>query len=352
MVGRPALRIHVTQIRTCLDCGFLTIQGRELSRPHRIMLGTHGTSAVMPANPEQTRCYKRLWDYDLHYFGDTFVGVIEEIERSRDKCPGFALYEPGLTPAQHLEIQLEQRKMGQRPAEAMNERWDETWHRILEWTNSKAQSERLSAQVLLSEGFTSLDPSHPLGGKDGGKDASCTHHGLRWVMASYFPRGQKDFKAIEAKFMGDVDGALANDAQGIAFVTNQELRLAERKALAENAGNLKVEIYHLERMTAILDQPSMASVRKQFLQIGDSSTSPPVVVDKWVSLDYVDKAGITREQGYRFLWAEACRESQRIDLEGWEYAESGQEGGTRFRFKIHDAPEIGGYLVLLKKRDY
>ncbi|MBN1291131.1 MAG: hypothetical protein JXB48_04760 [Candidatus Latescibacteria bacterium] len=96
--------------KTCLDCGFLTIHGFEISRPERIMLGTHGQSAVMPAHSEQTRCFKNLWIYDLIYSGDTFNGVIEEIERNRDDCPGFLPYEAGLTPAQHLESQLEKRK--------------------------------------------------------------------------------------------------------------------------------------------------------------------------------------------------------------------------------------------------
>ena len=96
--------------RTCLSCGFLTIQGFEISQPERKMIGTHGQSVVMPAHPEQTRCFKNLWDYDLIYVGDTFDGVIEEIGRNRDDCPGFLPYEAGLTPAQHLESQVEQRK--------------------------------------------------------------------------------------------------------------------------------------------------------------------------------------------------------------------------------------------------
>ena len=81
-------RYSVTQRRTCLDCGFLTIQGRELSRPDRIMLSTHGESAAMPAHPEQTRCFKDLWDYELHYSGDLFQGVVEELGRPRGECPG------------------------------------------------------------------------------------------------------------------------------------------------------------------------------------------------------------------------------------------------------------------------
>jgi len=64
----------------------------------------------MPANPEQTRCFKNLWDYGLIYSGDTFDGVVEEIEKDRDGCAGFASYDAGFTPVQHLEHQIEKRK--------------------------------------------------------------------------------------------------------------------------------------------------------------------------------------------------------------------------------------------------
>ena len=68
-------------------------------------------------------------------------------------------------------------------------RYDETWHRLIEWTKGQAPSERLAAQILVHEGFSSLDPSHPLGGPDGGKDAMANKDGLRFAMAVYFPRG-------------------------------------------------------------------------------------------------------------------------------------------------------------------
>jgi hypothetical protein len=42
---------------------------------------------------------------------------------------------------------------------------DETWNRILNWTKGQ-KSERLAAHILSSEGYKSIDPSHPLGGKD------------------------------------------------------------------------------------------------------------------------------------------------------------------------------------------
>jgi hypothetical protein len=61
----------------------------------------------------------------------------------------------------------------------------------------------LAAQILLSEGFQGLDPSHPLGEKDGGKDAVCAKDRKRWVTGVYFPRGQQEFKNIHEKFRAD-----------------------------------------------------------------------------------------------------------------------------------------------------
>lgn len=157
------------------------------------------------------------------------------------------------------------------------QRWDETWHRLREWTNGQAPSERLAAQMLAAEGFESLDPSHPLGGKDGRQDAICTKDGKRWTMAVYFPRGEKTIGDIKTKFLHDLKGAKENGADGIAFVTNQEIRLSERAELKQSALPLLAELFHLERLTVILDRPDMVAVRRQFLSIGDEDTGPVVM---------------------------------------------------------------------------
>lgn len=156
---------------------------------------------------------------------------------------------------------------------------DETWHRLLQWTYGQAPSERLAAQVLISEGYVSVDPSHPLGGPDGGKDAVCNKDGKKWVMAAYFPRGQQSFSAIKKKFIDDLDGVATNNAQGLVFVTNQELRLSERAELLGAAGATEVELYHLERTASVLDKPGMAGIRKQFL--GIDSTTPYEAIPKF-----------------------------------------------------------------------
>lgn len=155
----------------------------------------------------------------------------------------------------------------------MSERWDETWHRLREWTNDAGQAERLAALLLHAEGYRDIDPSHPLGGPDGGKDALASRDGQRWIMAVYFPRGQQLFTEIKVKFAADATGIGRNEASGMAFVTNQELTLSQRKELQESVG-AGVDLLHLERITTILDRPEMHAVRAQFLAIGTVEAAP------------------------------------------------------------------------------
>ncbi|WP_032405577.1 hypothetical protein [Rhodococcoides fascians] len=86
-------------------------------------------------------------------------------------------------------------------------RTDETWFRLREWTQGQTPSERLAAQVVHAEGYEGIDPSHPLGGKDGGKDAVATKDGKSWVMGVYFPRGQQSLGTIKKKITDDLVGA-------------------------------------------------------------------------------------------------------------------------------------------------
>jgi tetratricopeptide (TPR) repeat protein len=144
---------------------------------------------------------------------------------------------------------------------------DDTWHRLLNWTYGQPPSERLAGQILLAEGFTSLNPSLPLGGPDGGMDAICKKDGQDWIMAVYFPPEKKTFAPIRKKFIADLKGMDKNAGNGFAFVTNQKLTPANRADLAALCQPMALELFHLERITAILDQPHMAPVRLQFLYI-------------------------------------------------------------------------------------
>ena len=127
----------------------------------------------------------------------------------------------------------------------------ETYDRLLNWDRGQAPSERLAAIILSNEGFKSIDPSHPLGGKDGLKDMTLSFEGKRWIGAVYFPRGQQSFSDIKNKFVHDLAGIETNNAKGIAFVTNQELRISERKKLSEINSSIDVQIFHLERVASL-----------------------------------------------------------------------------------------------------
>src|SRR6185312_5509194 len=116
---------------------------------------------------------------------------------------------------------------------------NETWNRLLDWSGESAKSERLAAQILRTEGFSEIDPAHPLGGPDGLSDVVCQRGDVRWRAGAYFPRGQESFSAISKKFKRD----LGNHASemGFIFITNQELRLGEREQLLRMATAASVD---------------------------------------------------------------------------------------------------------------
>lgn len=64
-----------------------------------------------------------------------------------------------------------------------------------------------------------------------------------------------------------MQGISKNNVSGIAFVTNQELSLKERANLKTIGKPHTVEIYHLERISGILDTPENYGIRLEFLDI-------------------------------------------------------------------------------------
>lgn len=144
---------------------------------------------------------------------------------------------------------------------------DETWFRLINWTKDQKSSERLAVHIVRTEGYVSLDPSHPLGGKDGNKDALAVRNNISWIIAAYFPRGQQKIKDIKDKFQADLRGVKQNKATGIVFVTNQELRLGERAEIKKIAGNVELDLFHLERVASLLDSPQCYGFRLEFLDI-------------------------------------------------------------------------------------
>ncbi|MDO3650750.1 hypothetical protein [Nocardia mangyaensis] len=187
----------------------------------------------------------------------------------------------------------------------MTDRWDETFHRLQQWTSGQAQSERLAAQILYASGFEDVDPSHPLGGKDGGRDAEAIKDGNHWIMAVYFPRGQQSFPEIKRKFAADLKSAREHEPFGVAFVTNQEIRRAERTELQKLGNGIEISIFHVEKVVGLLDRPTMAQVRQQFLAIG--ADQPPILLD----VEVVGSAyRFTGGEELRASWIETEKESE------------------------------------------
>lgn len=142
-------------------------------------------------------------------------------------------------------------------------RSEETYHHLLNWTTGAASALRLAAQILLDQGFTLV--THQLGGPDRGADAVCLRDGERWIMSAYFPPKKQKQPVIIKKFVADLAALAINAAIGIVFITNQELSLAMRAKMKALAGANLLEIFHLERLASILEQPHMAMIRQQFV---------------------------------------------------------------------------------------
>lgn len=148
----------------------------------------------------------------------------------------------------------------------MPERPDETFHRLHFWTGAAGHAEGLAAAVVAADGYEHVDPIHPRGGPDRKKDALLTRDGELWIMAVYFPYGDHDFAEIQRKFVSDFAGVAKNGAKGMAFVTNQSITEGQRAAL-KTAVDGPVDIFHVDRVAALLDGPTMSHARSRFLTL-------------------------------------------------------------------------------------
>ncbi len=85
-----------------------------------------------------------------------------------------------------------------------------------------------------------------------------------------------------------MEGVYRNGAKGIAFITNQELSLMERKTLEETDEALDVRIYHLERIANILNMLKMYGIRLEYLEIEMTKE------EQLAYFSYINEQGITR----------------------------------------------------------
>ncbi|KOS05548.1 hypothetical protein AM493_05490 [Flavobacterium akiainvivens] len=140
------------------------------------------------------------------------------------------------------------------------------------WREGQTKAERLCANLLSLEGYSSIDPQSPLGGPDGTKDIICELNGWKYIGATYFPTTPNNFNAIKKKFKTDLEGFKKNKVDGIIFLTNQKITPIQRETLISIAGNESCNaiIYHVERIRVILDSPIGFGLRLEYLGISMS----------------------------------------------------------------------------------
>lgn len=138
---------------------------------------------------------------------------------------------------------------------------------LRDWRMGQTQAERLCATLLHTEGFSSIDPQCPLGGPDGRKDIICQKGDTKVVAAAYFPPTHQNFRSVKEKFLHDYEGVARNNATGFAFFVNQPITPTERTDLIGLTDLKLIEIYHLERITSLLDSPRGYGPRLEYLRI-------------------------------------------------------------------------------------
>lgn len=155
----------------------------------------------------------------------------------------------------------------------------ETDIRLRSWLDSNQRDrEQLCRAVLaLDERYTDVQPRHPLGGRDGGRDIEAIYQGDREAYGAVgFVNGanesDKHKKQIRGKFREDIASAVKANPQLKAFVflTNLRLTVGEQSSLKQEARKNGVEhcdIYDRERIRIELDSPSGFFIRFQYLSI-------------------------------------------------------------------------------------
>lgn len=119
------------------------------------------------------------------------------------------------------------------------------------------------------DAFEYVDPQHPLGGPDGGKDILCSKDGHTFIAAVHFPREIIKFAATTNKFTSDLDASLKHERTGFVFLTNQSLTVGERTDLEKIAAGKgkRCLIYHRERLRVMLDSPAGYGLRLRHLHV-------------------------------------------------------------------------------------
>lgn len=152
--------------------------------------------------------------------------------------------------------------------------------------------ERLCLAVLaIDKRFTEVNPRHPRGGPDGGRDIEAVFRQEQRVFGAVgFVNQANDSdeqkKIIRRKFGDDLKSALAAapKPEVFVFLTNVNLTISEkdelvRKAKAKRLGH--AEIFDRERIRIALDSPDGFAARFQYLGISMSEEEQASFFSRW-----------------------------------------------------------------------
>lgn len=158
-------------------------------------------------------------------------------------------------------------------------------------TNQLHREQMCRAVLAIDRRFSNVQPRHPRGGPDGGRDMEATYRreqkafgAVGFVNEANDSRDQKT--KITAKFKEDLENALAADKQPAVFVffTNVNLTLGEKHdltELAKAAGISFCEIFDRERIRIELDSPDGFCIRFHYLQIPLSEEEQASFFARW-----------------------------------------------------------------------
>ena len=152
--------------------------------------------------------------------------------------------------------------------------------------------ERLCLAVLaLDKRFTEVNPRHPRGGPDGGRDIEAVFRQEQRVFGAVgFVNQANDSaeqkKIIRKKFEEDLNSALAAapKPEVFVFLTNVNLTIGEKNELVSKAKAKRLEhaeIFDRERIRIALDSPDGFAARFQYLDISMSEAEQASFFSRW-----------------------------------------------------------------------
>jgi hypothetical protein len=157
----------------------------------------------------------------------------------------------------------------------------------------------------------------------------------------------------------ELDGLVAREVNGVKVIlpvwhkiTADELgahspTLADRFAASSEKG-LDSVVAEIARAIRPEEEEGNTQTLEGSVHRADNARA---IDDLWVSTEYPQRLiqKLTAD-GYDLKWERAMDEATSIDVDGWEHVIVERGDGSRARLKIQDAPALGGYVVLLKRK--